>query len=51
MGRLPLAAFQAPRDTGKWGVLYQIAKWGFVANLLAVLYHTLHFFTQRIPVN
>lgn len=33
-----------------WGIAYRAAKWGFYANLIVVLGHTLHFLMQEIPL-
>ncbi len=36
---------------GTWGVLFQIARWGFYVNLFVVLLHTIYFLGQRIPTS
>ena len=37
-------------DDGRWRLVYRLAYWGMLVNILAVLWHTFHFLTQRIPL-
>lgn len=36
--------------TGRWGIVYRIAWWGFWIQIVVVVLNTLHFFQQIVPV-